>query len=114
VPKTETGMASTSLPNDNARKLCPNDKAMQIMANTHLHHPTPTTKSSCLFSLHPWPIDTISVASINPRDAVVFTHMLYATWPDHGVPEDDDHRSAYGAVVACCTHQAAELQPIVE
>lgn len=29
----------------------------------------------------------------NPGKAVVFTHLLYAAWPDHGVPAEEDHAS---------------------
>lgn len=38
-------------------------------------------------------VSIIPVTSTNPEDAVVFTHLLYAAWPDHGVPEDEDRAS---------------------
>ncbi|KIK91107.1 hypothetical protein PAXRUDRAFT_831122 [Paxillus rubicundulus Ve08.2h10] len=28
-----------------------------------------------------------------PREPVVFTHMLYVAWPDHGIPEEEDEAS---------------------
>lgn len=36
---------------------------------------------------------TVSVAPIVdgvPREAVIFRHLLYGAWPDHGIPEPDD------------------------
>jgi protein tyrosine phosphatase len=38
-------------------------------------------------------VSIIPVTSTNPQDAVEFTHLLYAAWPDHGVPEDEDRAS---------------------
>ncbi|OAX39524.1 hypothetical protein K503DRAFT_849471 [Rhizopogon vinicolor AM-OR11-026] len=38
-------------------------------------------------------VSIIPVTSTNPQDAVVFTHLLYTAWPDHGVPEDEDQAS---------------------
>ncbi|KAG2155732.1 protein-tyrosine phosphatase-like protein [Suillus clintonianus] len=38
-------------------------------------------------------VSVVPVTSTNPQDAVVFTHLLYAAWPDHGVPEDEDRAS---------------------
>lgn len=38
-------------------------------------------------------VSIVPVTSTNPQDAVVFTHLLYAAWPDHGVPEDEDRAS---------------------
>ncbi|OJA18070.1 hypothetical protein AZE42_05430 [Rhizopogon vesiculosus] len=40
-------------------------------------------------------VSVIPVTSTNPQDAVVFkfTHLLYTTWPDHEVPEDEDQAS---------------------
>jgi len=38
-------------------------------------------------------VSIVPITSTNPQDAVVFTHLLYAAWPDHGVPEDEDRAS---------------------
>jgi protein-tyrosine phosphatase len=38
-------------------------------------------------------VSIIPVTSTDPQDAVVFTHLLFAAWPDHGVPEDEDRAS---------------------
>ena len=29
----------------------------------------------------------------NPSESVTFTHMLYAAWPDHGIPQEEDQAS---------------------
>ncbi|KZP28897.1 phosphatases II [Athelia psychrophila] len=36
---------------------------------------------------------TVSITSAAHSEPVVFTHMMYAAWPDHGVPEPEDHPS---------------------
>ncbi|KAG2118197.1 protein-tyrosine phosphatase-like protein [Suillus discolor] len=56
-------------------------------------------EACCVYSK----VSIIPVTSTNPQDAVVFTHMLYAAWPDHGVPEDEDRASllAFVRLVDC-------------
>ncbi|KAH7886249.1 protein-tyrosine phosphatase-like protein [Phlebopus sp. FC_14] len=34
---------------------------------------------------------SIVPATENPGKPIVFTHMMYTGWPDHGVPEDEDN-----------------------
>lgn len=36
---------------------------------------------------------TVSITSVTHQEPVIFTHMMYAAWPDHGVPEPEDHPS---------------------
>lgn len=37
---------------------------------------------------------TVSVTSTFPgSEPIIFTHMMYTAWPDHGVPEQKDHPS---------------------
>lgn len=56
-------------------------------------------------------VSIIPVTSTNPQDAVVFTHLLYAAWPDHGVPEDEDRASllAFVRLVDCINKNTSSL-----
>ena len=38
-------------------------------------------------------VSIVPVTSTDPRDAVVFTHLLFTAWPDHGVPEGENQAS---------------------
>lgn len=56
-------------------------------------------------------VSIVPVTSTNPQDAVVFTHLLYAAWPDHGVPEDGDRASllAFVRLVARINNDTSSL-----
>ncbi|KAG2136495.1 protein-tyrosine phosphatase-like protein [Suillus bovinus] len=56
-------------------------------------------------------VSIVPVTSTNPQDAVVFTHLLYAAWPDHGVPEDEDQATllAFVRLVDCVNRDTSAL-----
>jgi protein tyrosine phosphatase len=38
-------------------------------------------------------VSIVPISSTNEQEPVIFRHMMYAAWPDHGVPEPEDRAS---------------------